>query len=224
MELLSSYFGDPSPSNVIVKSISDSKLVWLNKSLNYVDCNDVRYSWMRGQLLGKPETEEDGSTERRASAAVKRYFANYQLQDVSVVMRDTCLHTTPFPEVTHKTKDTIFHGMIPSPEYLMTFLIPAVIISCMLILAILLACFLHKKRKAGKLNLFYSEALPPRVPVILQDELYEENDPTVYRRHMEMADQTPDEVDRLISGTRIVMQGDGAVSSMGRPTPTYRKA
>jgi hypothetical protein len=38
----------------------------------------------------------------------------------------------------------------------------------MLVLAILLACLLHKKRKAGKLNLFYSESLPPRVPVILQ--------------------------------------------------------
>ena len=47
-------------------------------------------------------------------------------------------------------------------------IIPAVIITCMLVLAILLACLLHKKRKAGKLNLFYSEALPPRVPVILQ--------------------------------------------------------
>ena len=45
----------------------------------------------------------------------------------------------------------------------------------MLILAILLACVLHKKRKAGRLNLFYSESLPPRVPVILQDELYDEN-------------------------------------------------
>jgi hypothetical protein len=64
--------------------------------------------------------------------------------------------------------DTIFHGIIPSADYLLTFIIPAVIITCMLVLAILLACLLHKKRKAGKLNLFYSESLPPRVPVILQ--------------------------------------------------------
>ena len=28
----------------------------------------------------------------------------------------------------------------------------------------------------GKLNLFYSEALPPRVPVILQDELFDEHE------------------------------------------------
>ncbi len=62
---------------------------------------------------------------------------------------------------------------IPSSEYLLTFLVPAVIIVCMLVLAVCLACLLHRKRRAGKLNLFYSEALPPRVPVILQDELYE---------------------------------------------------
>jgi hypothetical protein len=66
------------------------------------------------------------------------------------------------------SSDTIFHGIIPSADYLLTFIIPAVIITCMLVLAILLACLLHKKRKAGKLNLFYSESLPPRVPVILQ--------------------------------------------------------
>ena len=29
---------------------------------------------------------------------------------------------------------------------------------------------------SGKLNLFYSEALPPRVPVILQDELFDEHE------------------------------------------------
>ena len=63
---------------------------------------------------------------------------------------------------------TFLGGMLPSTDYLLTFIIPAVIITCMLILAILLACLLHKKRKAGKLNLFYSESLPPRVPVILQ--------------------------------------------------------
>ncbi len=71
----------------------------------------------------------------------------------------------------------IFHGLIPSSEYLLTFLVPAVIIVCMLVLAICLACLLHRKRRAGKLNLFYSEALPPRVPVILQDELYDQQDP-----------------------------------------------
>ena len=38
---------------------------------------------------------------------------------------------------------------------------------------------LHKlflrKRKAGKLDMFRTETLPPRIPVIMQDELCEDN-------------------------------------------------
>lgn len=100
----------------------------------------------------------------------------------------------------------------------MTFLVPAVIISCMLILAIILACVLHRKREAGKLNLFYSEALPPRVPVILQDELYEDNDPANGQRNV-FIEAPPEEVDKLIQGTRIVLQED----PFSRPTPSYRR-
>ena len=32
-----------------------------------------------------------------------------------------------------------------------------------------------RKRKAGKLDMFKTEALPPRIPVIMQDELCEDN-------------------------------------------------
>ena len=35
--------------------------------------------------------------------------------------------------------------------------------------------FPFRKRKAGKLEMFRTEALPPRIPVIMQDELHEEN-------------------------------------------------
>jgi len=45
----------------------------------------------------------------------------------------------------------------------------------MLLLAVLIACILHRKRKAGKLDMFKTEALPPRIPVIMQDELSEDN-------------------------------------------------
>jgi hypothetical protein len=102
-----------------------------------------------------------------------------QLIDVNAVKKGSCaLDVSPVPtsggprnedgDGSAGSGDTIFHGIIPSADYLLTFIIPAVIITCMLVLAILLACLLHKKRKAGKLNLFYSESLPPRVPVILQ--------------------------------------------------------
>ena len=56
-------------------------------------------------------------------------------------------------------------------DYLLAYIVPGIVISVMLILALVLACILRRKQRAGKLNLFYSESLPPRDPVILEDEL-----------------------------------------------------
>merc|ERR1711981_42 len=115
-------------------------------------------------------------------ALIRQFQPYLKLVDANAVKVGTCLTGAVPPVPTHGPNDrvdggdTVFHGIIPSADYLLTFIIPAVIITCMLILAILLACMLHKKRKAGKLNLFYSEAFPPRVPVILQDELFDEHE------------------------------------------------
>ena len=136
-------------------------------------------------------------------------------------------------------RTTFFPG-IPA-DYLLTFIIPAVIIICMLILAILLACVLHKKRKAGKLNLFYSESLPPRVPVILQDELYDENHEHLgmngngmYKQAVLLPEdhfsnsnsglnQAP-EMDRLLQRQQAPISIDPfSRGSLSRPTPLYQR-
>ena len=57
-------------------------------------------------------------------------------------------------------------------DQILTYIVPAIIIGLMLILAIVLACVLRRKQQSGKLHLFYSEeSLPPRDPVILKAEL-----------------------------------------------------
>ena len=114
--------------------------------------------------------------------------SDFQLIDVNAIKKASCALDVPTVPTSGGPRnengdsnsgsgDTIFHGIIPSADYLLTFIIPAVIITCMLVLAILLACLLHKKRKAGKLNLFYSESLPPRVPVILQVNFFASTNP-----------------------------------------------
>ena len=40
VEGIAQFFGDPTASNVILKSVSDHKVVWLNKSLAYAGCDD----------------------------------------------------------------------------------------------------------------------------------------------------------------------------------------
>ena len=81
------------------------------------------------------------------------------------MMQGSCLDlASPSPDT---TGDPI-HDLLPHQEYLLAFVVPGLIIISMLLLAILIACILHRKRKAGKLDMFKTEALPPRIPVIMQ--------------------------------------------------------
>ena len=177
-----------------------------------------------------------------------RHFQPYlKLTDANVVKAGHCLAgavpavpTQGSPEGGSTGKgNAIFHGIIPSADYLLTFIIPAVIITCMLILAILLACMLHKKRKAGKLNLFYSEALPPRVPVILQDELFDEHDLTaggaagskqpvllkedLNGHHPIRGGSLLRENEALLQQGRPIQIDPYGRGSLGRPTPAYQR-
>ena len=48
-------------------------------------------------------------------------------------------------------------------------MVPALIIVGMLLLAVLITCTLRKKRKAGKLGMFWKETLSPCIPVSRQE-------------------------------------------------------
>ena len=79
-------------------------------------------------------------------------FGFYLINSLAIEHPSHGIFLSPDNNRADGSSDTIFHGIIPSADYLLTFIIPAVIITCMLILAILLACMLHKKRKAGTCN------------------------------------------------------------------------
>lgn len=68
-----------------------------------------------------------------------------------------------------------------SDEYLVTFIVPAVIIAAMLILAGIVACFLYRRRRTGKMNVGDEDERQSfrnkGIPVIFQDELEERPDP-----------------------------------------------
>ena len=133
-----------------------------------------------------------------------------------------------------------------STEYLLTYIIPAIIIIGMLILAIVLACVLRRKQQAGKLNLFYSESLPPRVPVILKEELnsgdqdYCGSDGNatykhsvlfpcdqINNRHQSRKTNTPNnvpELDKLLQLEQAPINIDPvSLKCMSRPSPIYQK-
>ena len=234
VESLANYFGDSSTSNIILRvfDADNGKLVWHNKSLAQMPCDAPQVLWVKNHLL---------DAQGKVVKALIRHFQPYlKLVDANAVKQGQCITGAIPPVPTQGTpedtsgRDTIFHGILPSADYLLTFIIPAVIITCMLILAILLACMLHKKRKAGKLNLFYSEALPPRVPVILQDELFDEHDvggankqPVLLREDLmnnTVNGLRSQENETLLHQQRpIQIDTYGRGSSLGRPTPAYQR-
>ena len=89
---------------------------------------------------------------------------NYAMSQL--VLLGSCLEAEP-PLHPATTVDPI-HDLLPPQEYILAFVVPALIIVSMLLLALAIACVLHRKRRAGKLDMFKTEALPPRIPVIMQ--------------------------------------------------------
>jgi len=243
VEGLAQYFGDSSASNVILKSVSEHKVVWLNKTLAYAGCDDPEISYMRSKLMSPKPTLDDNfyrgngdSIDRDggvlASDSVLHHFDNMGLINAYLVLRGSCILTIPHDGDDdfasrgggHGLDDHNFHGIIPSGDYLMTFLVPAVIITLMLLMAILLALVLHRKRRAGKLNLFYSaESLPPRVPVILQDELVDVDANSYQKRTVVAAAAPAGQIQPNAEFDRLIMPHNrNNVEVSQRPTPAYQ--
>ena len=85
------------------------------------------------------------------------------------------------------------------------------------------------------MNLFYSEALPPRVPVILQDELFDEHElgghggankqPVLLREDLNgRGGSLLRENEALLQqGQRPIQIDPYGRGSLGRPTPAYQR-
>ena len=212
VELIASYMGDSTPRNVVLKSVNEGEVVWYNKSLAYASCDDPKVTFVSQKLTEGSRNRNAQPHESQVSIELQNHFQPLAMLRESVVLKKgSCIltHNRDNDKDKSDKEHGIFHGIMPSFEYLMTFLIPAVIIIIMLLLAILLACMLHRKRQAGKLNLFYSETLPPRVPVILQEELNSgQQDQNIFVKY------EPHEADSF-----LVKENQAIV----RPTPVYQR-
>jgi len=159
-------FRDSDTSHIVLNKVDSGtyEVAWYNKSLTTRECPVEQIAATRNFLLTK-----EGAVRQRV---VQAFEPGFHLAEVKLVNQGACLDViNPSPDT---TGDPI-HDLLPHQEYLLAFVVPALIIVSMLLLAVLIACILHRKRKAGKLDMFKTEALPPRIPVIMQDELSEDN-------------------------------------------------
>jgi len=166
MSRIARIFRDSDTSQIVLNKVDAAsfEVAWYNKTLSMRECPEEQIAAARSFLLTR-----EGAVRQRV---VQAFEPGFHLAEARLVMQGSCLDlASPSPDT---TGDPI-HDLLPHQEYLLAFVVPGLIIISMLLLAILIACILHRKRKAGKLDMFKTEALPPRIPVIMQDELSEDN-------------------------------------------------
>jgi len=177
IENLKDLFGDQNTNAISLSSVTENPTVvtWHNRSLPTDRCSEDEVIQLRKLLMN-----EDHTVTERVRDIMKPEF-NVKTITVTPIGRCqgelTIWHVPDGADL--PIEDTQPVGT--SDEYLVTFIVPAVIIAAMLILAGIVACFLYRRRRTGKMNVRDEDERQSfrnkGIPVIFQDELEERPDP-----------------------------------------------
>ena len=170
IEKLAELLGGGDTGALLVHSIQPGSVLfsWYNESLPRHRCPDAEIGALRSVLL-------DDSARVRP-AAVQALGPEFRLSAAHVTPRGLCLaQSTPTasapPTVAVRPRDESAPES-KGDEYLVTFIIPAVVIAAMLIIAGLIACVLYRARRRGKMTMTDNGTYVSRgIPVIFSDEL-----------------------------------------------------
>ncbi|XP_043247146.1 dystroglycan-like [Amphibalanus amphitrite] len=169
IEKLAELLGDSSADSILVHSIQEGSVLfsWFNESLPREHCPDDEITALRSALL---------DDDRVQPAAVQALGPEFRLVNASVTPRGICLaDETPTTEAAPTVAAGPRDEEAPESkgdEYLVTFIIPAVVIAAMLIIAGLIACVLYRARRRGKMTMTDNGTYVSRgIPVIFSDEL-----------------------------------------------------
>ncbi|CAL7949940.1 unnamed protein product [Xylocopa violacea] len=180
IEKLRDLYQDKDTNAISLHSISNGSTVitWHNRTLPTSYCANEDISRLRSVLV------KDHS--RSVTDEVLEIMGpKFPVKQITVIPMGICLgeltdlHSpnNNAPPIDDSTSVGAFHD-----DYLITFVLPAIIISVMLISAGIVACVLYRRRRSGKMSV--SEQDDERqsfrskgIPVIFQDELDEKPDP-----------------------------------------------
>ncbi|XP_058832010.1 uncharacterized protein LOC131690329 isoform X4 [Topomyia yanbarensis] len=190
IERLAQVFGDANTNYIHIRNIrtiihtGQVQVTFFNTTLyrQHQRCPDEEIESLRNILL-----YPDGTIRAKVREILGQEFS---LQNVSLIPVGTCqgydtpIHVTSEPE-------KALPPPIAKDDYLITFVLPAVIILAMLLIAFIAACVLYRRRLTGKMELEYINFQPiasqshqgtdeerksfrsKGIPVIFQDELDE---------------------------------------------------
>jgi len=179
---LAKLFDDPDTSNVVIHSFQPepkpdsnrtSTIVrWRNATLVGPTCltDDTMYR------LRKVLIDDEGKVSARCNQILTD--AEFIPEEASLIPLGDCLGAlTPTyqPGVPNATTNEV-HEDDPSwaDDYLLTFIVPGIIITLMLLLAAVIACVLYRRRRTGKLGLEERRGFVSKgIPIIFAEELEE---------------------------------------------------
>ncbi|OAD62671.1 Dystroglycan [Eufriesea mexicana] len=182
IEKLRDLYQDKDTSAISLHSISNGSTVitWHNRTLPTSYCAHEEVNRLRSVLV-----KSDNDRRSVTDEVLEIMGLKFPVKQITVIPMGICLgeltdvHSPDnhVPPVDDSTSFGAFHD-----DYLMTFVVPAIIITAMLILAGFIACMVYKRRRSGKMSV--SEQDDERqsfrskgIPVIFQDELDEKPDP-----------------------------------------------
>ncbi|XP_038211020.1 dystroglycan isoform X2 [Zerene cesonia] len=186
VEKLAALFDQKETDNIRIQSISDNPptIIWYNTSLPMDRCPKREIEELRNMII----VDERGAMGGNLKEKVDQIFdKDLKVMSIRLIPLGLCAEQntkTPKAMVPPHSSGAI-NNKTPnaSPEYsdyLVTFVIPAVVIVCMILLAGIIACVLYRRRRTGKMSVGDEEERQAfrskGIPVIFQDELEERTD------------------------------------------------
>nr|XP_008195448.1 PREDICTED: dystroglycan [Tribolium castaneum]XP_008195449.1 PREDICTED: dystroglycan [Tribolium castaneum]XP_974516.2 PREDICTED: dystroglycan [Tribolium castaneum] len=176
VEKLQEIFGDRNSSSLYFNPFKQKDhstvITWFNRTLSTSKCPHDEINHLESVL----KNHQDRGISHQVSRIMEPEFL---VSKISVFTMGNC-RTKSLPPPVHEDVIPVDEkspdASAAQYQYLMTFIIPAVIISIMLFFAALCACVLYRRRRTGKLNVEEDGRQSygnKGIPVIFQEELEE---------------------------------------------------
>lgn len=179
IERIQELYQDRDTSNIVLDNISSGSTIvtWRNRSLPTRYCPHEQIKKLREVLV-----QTDKSVTDQVHKVMGREFTVMQVMVTPLGACQGEFTGVHSPDSFVPAIDDSTSVGAAREDYLVTFVLPVVIIAAMISLAGVIACILYKRRRSGKMSV--SEQDDERqsfknkgIPVIFQDELDEKPDP-----------------------------------------------
>lgn len=187
VEKIGKLFGDKTAANIVNVEFEGEKhapaartiVRWSNRTLGSdVECPEKMIGDLRQVLFFDDNILQEN--------LISSFEKDFDIIEASVKPTGICEGLKTPIHVSGVDRKPAFPGKAmtnnASVEYLITFVVPLVVIICMLLCASIIACLLYRRRRTGKMSVANGDEgviiHSKGIPVIFQDELEERLEPT----------------------------------------------